>query len=151
MVSKPEQISGPQVAGRKGCKTKPVERECQPDAAGCDIGAREIFSAVGADRDENPVRHCGTFTSELNEMAEWLVRCGIKTVAMESTGVYWIPVYDVFEKHGLAVRLVNPRNMKNVPGKRTDYHECQWIQYLHSMGLLHAAFRPDGDFGAREK
>jgi len=107
-VSKPEQSSGPKVAGRKGSKTKPVERECQPDAAGCDIGAREIFVAVAADRDENPVRHCGTFTAELNQMAEWMVHNKIKTVAMESTGVYWIPVYDVFEKHGLEVRLVNP-------------------------------------------
>lgn len=147
-MSKPEQSSGPKVAGRKGSKTKPVERECQPGAAGCDIGAREIFVAVPADRDENSVRQCGTFTGELREMAEWLVRCGIKTVAMESTGVYWIPVYDVFEKHGLEVRLVNPRNMKNVPGKRTDFHECQWIQYLHSMGLFQGAFRPDADVRA---
>ncbi len=86
---------------------------------GCDIGAREIFVAVPPDRDENPVRKCGTFTWQLNAMAEWMASCGIKTVAMESTGVYWIPVYDVFEKHGLQVQLVNPRNMKNVPGKRT--------------------------------
>ena len=147
-MSKPEKSSGPKVAGRKGAKTKPVERECQPDAAGCDIGAREIFVAVPSDRDANPVRKCGTFTSQLQEMAEWLVQCRIKTVAMESTGVYWIPVYDVFEKQGLEVRLVNPRNMKNVPGKRTDYHECQWIQYLHAMGLLQGAFRPDAEVRA---
>lgn len=147
-MSKPNRDSGPRVAGRKGSKTKPVERECQPDAAGCDIGAREIFVAVSGDRDEHPVRQCGTFTSELVAMAEWLVSCGIKTVAMESTGVYWIPVYDVFEKHGLKVQLVNPRNMKNVPGKRTDYHECQWIQYLHSMGLLAGAFRAEADVRA---
>ena len=70
----------------------PVERVCQPDAAGCDIGAREIFVAVPAGREENPVRKCGTFTGDLHEMAEWLVQCRIKTVAMESTGVYWIPV-----------------------------------------------------------
>jgi transposase len=89
------------------------------------------------------VRQCGTFTSDLHQMAEWLVSCGVTTVAMESTGVYWIPVYDVLEQHGIRPCLVNPRNMKNVPGKRTDFHECQWIQYLHSMGLLHAAFRPD--------
>lgn len=147
-MSKPDQATGPRIAGRKGSKAKPVERVCQPDAAGCDIGAREIFVAVSADRDENPVRKCGTFTSELNAMAQWLVGCGIKTVAMESTGVYWIPVYDVFEKHGIQVQLVNPRNMKNVPGKRTDFHECQWIQYLHSMGLLAGAFRPDADVRA---
>ena len=147
-MSKPEQSSGPKVAGRKGSKTKPVERECQPDAAGCDIGAREIFVVVASDRDENPVRHSGTFTGDLHKMAEWMVQCNIKTVAMESTGVYWIPVYDVFEKHDLEVRLVNSRNMKNVPGKRTDYHECQWIQDLHSMGLLQGAFRPDAEVRA---
>ena len=117
----------------------------QPNAAGIDIGAREIYFAVPADRDENPVRKCGTFTEDLNGMAEWMVSVGIKTAAMESTGVYWIPVYDALEKHGIKPCLVNPRNMKNVPGKRTDYHECQWIQHLHAMGLLHAAFRPDGD------
>ncbi|MBM3815170.1 MAG: IS110 family transposase, partial [Acidimicrobiia bacterium] len=87
-------------------------------------------------------------TLELNAMAEWLVGCGIKTVVMESTGVYWIPVYDVFERHGLQAQLVNPRNMKNVPGKRTDSHECQWIQYLHSMGLLQGAFRPGAEVRA---
>src|SRR5450631_1803585 len=78
-------------------------------------------------------------------MAEWLVCCGITTAAMESTSVYWIPVYDVVEQHGIQPCLVNPRNMKNVPGKRTDFHECQWIQYLHSMGLLHSAFRPESE------
>jgi transposase len=78
-------------------------------------------------------------------MAAWLVRCGIITAAMEATGVYWIPVYDVLEQHGIQPCLVNPRNMKNVPGKRTDFHECQWIQHLHAMGLLHASFRPDGE------
>ena len=117
----------------------------QPNAAGIDIGAREIFVAVPADRDANPVRKCGTFTGDLNEMAEWLASCGITTVAMESTGVYWIPVYEAVERYGIQPCLVNPRNMKNVPGKRTDFHECQWIQQLHSMGLLHAAFRPDSD------
>lgn len=149
-MSTPKQSeSGPKVAGGKRGKTKQVEqRVFQPDAAGCDIGAREIFVAVPADRDEHPVRKCGTFTGQLREMAEWLVGCGIKTVAMESTGVYWIPVYDVFEKEGLEVRLVNPRQMKNVPGKRTDFHECQWIQYLHAMGLLAGAFRPASDVRA---
>jgi transposase len=117
----------------------------EPNAAGIDIGSREIFVAVPPERDPNPVRKCETFTGDLHQMAEWLVRCGITTAAMESTGVYWIPVYDVLEQHGLQPCLVNPRNMKNVPGKRTDFHECQWIQHLHSLGLLHAAFRPDGE------
>jgi transposase len=117
----------------------------EPNAAGIDIGAREIYVAVPPERDTEPVRVFATFTSDLNQMAEWLKSCGITTVAMESTGVYWIPVYDVIEQHGIRACLVNPRNMKNVPGKRTDYHECQWIQHLHTMGLLQAAFRPDGD------
>ena len=151
-MSKREQESaatGPSVAGRKGSKSKQVEPPVfEPNAGGCDVGAREIYVGVPADRDEHPVRRCGTFTSELHEMAEWLVRCGVTTVAMESTGVYWIPVYDVFEQHGITGCLVNPRNMKNVPGKRTDFHECQWIQYLHSMGLLHAAFRPESEVRA---
>ena len=117
----------------------------EPNAAGIDIGAREIFVAVPEDRDDHPVRKCATFTGDLNKMAEWLVSCGVTTVAMESTGVYWVPVYDAVERHGIKPCLTNPRNMKNVPGKRTDFHECQWIQFLHSMGLLHAAFRPDAD------
>jgi len=117
----------------------------EANAAGIDIGAREIFVAVPPDRDENPVRVFSTFTESLQEMAQWLVQCGITTVAMESTGVYWIPPHDVLEQHGLKVCLVNARNMKNVPGRRTDWHECQWLQYLHSVGLLRAAFRPDGE------
>lgn len=140
--------NGLQEVRGKRSKAPQVERTCQPDAAGCDIGAREIYVAIPSDRDERPIRKCGTFTGELREMADWLVSCRIKTIAMESTGVYWIPVYDVFEQRGLEVRLVNPRNMKNVPGKRTDYHECQWIQYLHSMGLLQGAFRPDQEVRA---
>jgi len=117
----------------------------EPNAAGIDIGAREIFVAVPGDRDEDPVRVFSTFTESLQEMAQWLVQCGITTVAMESTGVYWIPPYDILEQHGLQVCLVNARNMRNVPGRRTDWHECQWLQYLHSVGLLRAAFRPEGE------
>jgi transposase len=139
--------SGPKVArSKRAGRSKPVERSLfEPNAAGIDIGAREIFVAVPPDRDTDPVRKCETFTENLHQMADWLVRCGITTAAMESTGVYWIPVYDVLEQHGIKPCLVNPRNMKNVPGKRTDFHECQWIQHLHSMGLLHSVFRPDGE------
>lgn len=137
--------AGPKaVTGKRAGQGRDVAQPVfHPDAAGIDIGAREIYTAVPGDRDPHPVRKCDTFTSDLHQMAEWLVSCGITTVAMESTGVYWIPVYDVLEQHGIQPCLVNPRNMKNVPGKRTDFHECQWIQYLHSMGLLHSAFRPD--------
>src|ERR1035437_7497375 len=117
----------------------------EANAAGIDIGAREIFVAVPPDRDEHPVRVFATFTEDLEKMAKWLVSCGVTTVAMESTGVYWIPPYDVLEQHGVKPCLVDARGMKNVPGRRTDWHECQWIQFLHSVGLLRAAFRPDGD------
>jgi transposase len=115
----------------------------EPNAAGIDIGAREIFVAVPSERDENPVRVFFTFTEDLEQMARWLVSCGITTVAMESTGVYWIPLYEVLEPHGVRPCLVNARNMKNVPGRRTDWHECQWLQFLHSVGLLRPAFRPE--------
>jgi len=117
----------------------------EPNAAGIDIGAREIFVAVPPDRDENPVRVFLTFTEDLQQLAAWLVKCGVTTAAMESTGVYWVPLYDMLEKYGVKPCLVDARHMKNVPGRRTDWHECQWIQYLHSVGLLRSAFRPEDD------
>jgi len=115
----------------------------EANAAGIDIGAREIFVAVPPDRDRTPVRIFKTHTEDLELMAQWLVVCKITTVAMESTGVYWSPIADVLEGYGLKVCVVDARGMKNVPGRRTDWHECQWIQYLHSVGLLRAAFRPE--------
>jgi len=114
-----------------------------PDAAGIDIGAREIFVAVPPGRDETPVRVFATFTEDLQRMADWLLACRVTTVAMESTGVYWIPLYEILEARGIQPCLADARHMKNVPGRRTDWHECQWLQYLHSVGLLRAAFRPD--------
>jgi transposase len=117
----------------------------EPNAAGIDIGAREIFVAVPPDRAEDPVQVFSTFTEDLERMAQWLVSCGVTTAAMESTGVYWVPLYDVLETHGVRPCLVDAHGMKNVPGRRTDWHECQWLQFLHSVGLLRAAFRPDGD------
>ena len=117
----------------------------EQNAAGIDIGSREIFVAVPPDRDQNPVRVFATFTENLQDLAAWLLRCGVTTAAMESTGVYWIPLYDVLEQHGIKPCLVNARHMKNVPGRRTDWHECQWLQFLHSVGLLRSAFRPEGE------
>ena len=116
-----------------------------PDAAGIDIGATEIFVAVPADRDSEPVRAFHTFTQDLMSVADWLQRCGIRTVAMESTGVYWIPLMQLLESRGLEVYLVNARYAKNVPGRKTDVADCQWLQYLHSVGLLKASFRPGAD------
>ena len=127
---------------RKGlCLTdRPV---LEVNAAGIDIGAREIYVAVPPDRDADPVRVFSTFTEDLQRLAEWLRACRITTVAMESTGVYWIPLYGILEAAGIRPCLVDARYLKNVPGRRTDWHDCQWLQYLHSVGLLRAAFRPE--------
>jgi transposase len=147
-----KQLAGQNTAadqGKRGRKRKGMCLEDRPlleaNAAGIDIGAREIYVAVPPDRDEHPVRVFSTFTEDLETMAKWLVSCGVTTVAMESTGVYWIPPYDVLDQHGVKPCLVDARGMKNVPGRRTDWHECQWLQFLHSVGLLRAAFRPDGE------
>jgi transposase len=115
----------------------------RPDAAGIDIGATEIFVAVPADRAVENVRSFPTFTQDLYSLADWLNQCGIKTVAMESTGVYWIPLFQILEDRGLEVCLVNARHVKNVPGRRTDVSDCQWLQFLHSVGLLRASYRPE--------
>jgi transposase len=115
----------------------------EPNAAGIDVGAREMFVAVPPGRDENPVRIFATFTEDLHRLTDWLVQCGITTAVMESTGVYWIPLFEILEQRGIRPCLVNARHMKNVPGRRTDWHECQWLQFLHSVGLLRAAFRPE--------
>jgi transposase len=100
--------------------------------------------AVPADRDPQPVREFSTFTPGLQQLADWLVQCGIKTVAMESTGVYWIPVYEVLEQRGIEVVLVNAHHVHNVRGRKSDIQDCQWLQELHSVGLLYASFRPAG-------
>lgn len=124
---------------KSALQVRPVER---PDAAGVDLGATVHFAAVPPDRDPQPVRHFGTDTAALQALADWLIACKIKTVAMEATGVYWIPLFQVLEARGLEVCLVNARHAKNVPGRKTDVQDCQWLQYLHAVGLLHASFRP---------
>jgi transposase len=113
------------------------------DAAGIDVGATELYVAVPMDRDAEPVRCFPTFTQDLHALADWLERCRIKTVAMESTSVYWIPVFQILEARGIEVCLVNARHVKNVPGRKTDVSDCQWLQFLHSVGLLRASFRPE--------
>src|SRR5246127_270138 len=127
------------------CDQLPV---LHPDAAGIDVGASELFVAVGADRDPQPVRRFPTFTRDLHVLADWLEQCGIRSVAMESTSVYWIPVYQIIEARGLEVCLVHAQHVKNVPGRKTDVSDCQWLQYLHSVGLLRASFRPPGEICA---
>lgn len=113
-----------------------------PDAAGIDIGNEIHYVAVPPKRDPEPVRHFGCTTAELNALAAWLKTCGVKTVAMQSTGVYWIPVYDILEAAGFEVYLVNARDTKNLPGKKTDVQESQWLMKLHTYGLLRNSFRP---------
>lgn len=112
------------------------------DAAGIDIGAEEIFVSVPPDRDTDSVRRFATFTRDLYALADWLRECNIRSVAMESTGVYWIPLYQILETQGLEVFLVNAHHVKNVPGRKSDVSDCQGIQHLHSVGLLKASFRP---------
>ena len=119
-----------------------------PNAAGIDCGSAEHYVAVPADRDAAPVRAFKTFTTELHHLADWLTACGVTTVAMESTGVYWIPLYEILEARGLDVVLVNARHVKNVPGRKTDVLDCQWLQELHSVGLLRGSFRPTAAIAA---
>ena len=113
-----------------------------PHAAGIDVGATQLQVAVPSDADPQPVRTFTTFTDDLLKLRDWLKACGVQTVSMESTGVYWIALYQILEAAGIEVCLVNARHCKNLPGRKTDVSDCQWLQYLHSVGLLRASFRP---------
>ena len=115
------------------------------NSAGIDVGATSHYVAVPADRSEQPVQEFEAFTADLYRLADWLTECGVETVVMESTGVYWIPLFGVLEERGFQVMLVDPRRIKNVPGRKTDVVDCQWLQQLHTYGLLSGAFRPDED------
>lgn len=117
-----------------------------PNAAAIDVGATLLMAAVSADRTPEPVRSFGTFTTDLHRLADWLAECGVETVAMESTSVYWIPLYELLDARGFTVFLVNARDAKHVPGRKTDVSDAQWLQRLHSYGLLRASFRPQGQF-----
>jgi transposase len=117
-------------------------------AAGIDIGSGSHWVAVPEDRSDSPVREFKSFTHELHALADWLESCGIDTVAMESTGVYWIPLYEILEARGIEVLLVNARHVKGVPGRKTDILDCQWLQQLHTFGLLRGSFRPDAPIAA---
>ena len=131
-------------------QVKPSRRQrdmspVHPNAAAIDIGARMHVAAVGPDRDPEPVRTFNTFTDDLYRLADWFEQCGVKTVVMESTGVYWIPIYEILEQRGFAVSLVNARDAKHVPGRKTDVSDAQWLQRLHEYGLLRSSFRPQGE------
>ena len=122
--------------------TNPTPPVLHPHAAGIDLGAREIYVAVPPGSCTRTVRSFDTFTEDLLALRDWLKECGVTTVAMESTGVYWIPLFQILEAAGFEVALVNARHCKNLPGRKTDVQDCQWLQYLHAVGLLRPSFRP---------
>jgi len=131
-------------------KGKPIKtisteslRQININAAGIDIGSELIHVCVPEDRDESPVREFQSFTEDLYSILEWLKACNVTSAAMESTSIYWVPLYDILDRNGISVCLVNPSHIKNVPGRKTDIKECQWIQQLHSYGLLRASVIPD--------
>jgi transposase len=118
-------------------------RKVKLNAAGVDVGSERHYVAVPEGRDAETVRSFGSVTAELERLVSWLEACEIETVAMESTGVYWIPLYELLEERGFEVVLVNARHLKNVPGRKTDVLDCQWLQQLHSFGLVRGSFRPE--------
>lgn len=126
-------------SGRRKQEMSPIHDH----AAAIDIGATLHVAAVKPGRDSEPVRSFGTFTADLHRLADWFKHCGVRTVAMESTGVYWIPIFEVLEQRGFAVALVNARDAKHVPGRKTDVSDAEWLQRLHEYGLLRASFRPE--------
>jgi transposase len=131
--------------GRKKQKAIQVNEDMpviNGNAAGIDVGSKEIWVSIPPNRDEEPIRRYETFTQDLYAMADWLKQRGIDSVAMESTGVYWIPLFEILERHGIQVVLVNARYAKNVSGRKSDWLDCQWLRMLHSFGLLPASFRP---------
>ena len=130
------------MAQRKRPATQAAITLTHPNAAGIDIGSAAHFVAVPPERDDEPVREFASFTADLHRLADWLDACGVDTVAMESTGVYWIPLYELLESRGFTVLLVNARHVKNVSGRKSDVLDCQWLQQLMSFGLLRGAFRP---------
>jgi transposase len=134
----------------KGKQVVPLDslQQINLNAAGLDIGAAEIWACVPEGRDEVSVRIFESYTIDLHGLADWLEACGVETVAMESTGVYWVPVYEILEERGFEVNLVNARHLKNVTGRKTDAEDAQWIQQLHTYGLLQASFQPSEQIAA---
>lgn len=128
-----------------GKSPQPALAITHPNAAGIDIGSASHYTAVPPDRDVNSVREFPGFTRDLDALADWLGDCGVDTVVMESTGVYWIPVFELLERRGFTVMLVNARHVKNVSGRKSDVLDCQWLQQLMTYGLLSGAFRPSDD------
>ena len=126
----------------------PELKMVNPTAAAIDIGSTMHMAAVNPDACDKPVRAFGTFTQDLHDLADWFRSCGVTSVAMESSGVYWIPAFEVLEGHGFKVILVNARYAKNVPGRKTDVSDAGWLRQLHSYGLLRGSFRPAAEIAA---
>jgi transposase len=135
----------PAAPSRPAAPTPPTLPALHLNAAGIDIGATSHFVAVPPGRDPVTVREFATFTPDLHRLAEWLTQCAVDTVVMESTGVYWIPVFELLEQRGFTVLLADARKVKNVSGRKSDVLDCQWLQQLHTFGLLQGAFRPADD------
>jgi len=136
--------NGRRATGKPRVSPTVLER-LNPHVAGIDCGAAAHYVAVPPDRDPQPVQRFSTFTTDLTRLADWLAACRVTSVAMEATGVYWIPVYEILEARGFEVLLVNARHLKNVPGRKSDVSDCEWIRELHSVGLLRASFRPTAE------
>lgn len=128
--------------GKAKDRTAPAIETVNVGAAAVDIGSREHMAAVNPDVTDAPVRAFGTFTHDLHDLAYWFKSHGVTSVAMESTGVYWIPAHEILEQHGFEVILVNARYAKNVPARKTDVSDASWLRQLHSYGLLRGSFRP---------
>ena len=131
--------------GRRLQSEDPGLEVVHPHAAGIDVGNSAHYVAVRPDRDPEPVRRFECFTADLHRLADWLKSCRVKTVAMQSTGVYWIPLYEILEEHGFEVYLVNARHTKNLPGRKSDVQESQWLLKLHTYGLLSNSFQPPAE------
>ena len=132
----------------KGTRQRTKLPMIYPRAAGIDVGSTFHVVAVPPELSAEPVQTFQSFTGELYRLAHWLVEIGVTTVAMESTSIYWIPVFDILEAHGLEVLLVNAQHVKTVPGRKTDVNDAQWLQQLHTYGLLRGSFHPAQDWSA---
>ena len=148
-------MASPRVSGLTRTQRKALARRLRaedpglavvhPHAAGIDIGNRAHYVAVRPDCDPDSVRRFDCFTADLQRLADWLQRCGVTTVAMQSTGVYWMPLYEILDARGVEVYLVNARHTKNLPERKSDVQESQWLLKLHTYGLLRNSFHPPAD------
>lgn len=129
---------------KQGEQLNPTLEQVNPYAAAIDVGSQKHYAAVSPSLSDEVVKTYGCYTADLRKLAEWFTSLGIKTVAIESTGVYWLGIYLMLEAYGIEVCLVNASHVKNVPGRKSDVQDCQWLQQLHSYGLLRASFQPDG-------